>query len=105
MYRILLILLSITLLWLQYRLWWGAGSLREIKLLQSQTLQVEKSLAVDHARNLKLRKDIDNLKQGGDILEEIAREQLGLIASDEHFFRVIQHKPVQNKAIQNKPVQ
>ncbi|HFB66652.1 MAG TPA: cell division protein FtsB [Aeromonadales bacterium] len=74
---------------MQYRLWWGEGSYHDnMKLAQQIALQ-QKQLSEEEIRNQALRKDIENLKKGNEALEELAREQLGLIKQGEYFFRVI----------------
>jgi len=92
LYRLLLVLLGVCFIWLQYRLWWGVGSFHEIHQLQQNLSLLQETIQVSEERNLKLRMDIDNLKQNGGVLEELAREELGLIKSDEYFFRVIQKR-------------
>jgi len=77
------------LVWLQFRLWWGAGSYAENKTLGVDIAQLQQKLKQKMAINQALRKDIDNLKNSTEVLEELARERLGLIKPDEHFFRVI----------------
>lgn len=89
MTKFLIIILTITLLWMQYRLWWGAGSYYENNKLTEQIALQKKQLTEEAKRNQAIRKDIENLKKGNEALEELAREQLGLIRPDEHFFRVI----------------
>ncbi len=89
MAKFLIIILTISLLWMQYRLWWGEGSYHDnMKLAQQIALQ-QKQLSEEEIRNQALRKDIENLKKGNEALEELAREQLGLIKQGEYFFRVI----------------
>jgi len=77
------------LIWLQYRLWWGEGSYSENKILGIEISELKQNLAEKIFVNQALRKDIDNLKNSTEVLEELARERLGLIKPDEHFFRVI----------------
>ncbi len=81
-------------LWLQYRLWWGAGSHSESEQLTEDIVQLETNLQQNQQRNQALRKDIDNLKYRTEALEELAREKLGLIKKSEHFFRVIPNSTV-----------
>ena len=77
------------LLWFQYRLWWGEGSYSENQMLDVEIVQLKQKLSQKLSVNQALRKDIENLKNSTEALEELARERLGLIKPDEHFFRVI----------------
>ncbi len=61
----------------------------EIHQMQTRTQTLQLSVDKNLARNHKLRMDIDDLKQNGEVLEELAREELGLIKPDEYFFRVL----------------
>ncbi len=89
MSRFLTVVLTLALLWMQYRLWWGTGSSYDNTRLAEQIALQQKKLDAVAQRNRVLRNDIDNLKKGNEALEELAREQLGLIKPKEHFFRVI----------------
>ncbi len=89
MRRFLTFILIVSLFWLQYRLWLGAGSYSEINKLELKIAQYQQVFTHDKKRNMSLRKDIESLKKGNAALEELAREQLGLIKPDEYFFRVI----------------
>ncbi len=90
----MLILLSIIFVWLQFRLWWGEGSFSENTVLKDEIENLKNNLDEKLKVNLALRKDIDNLKNSTEVLEELARERLGLIQPDEHFFRVLRENPV-----------
>jgi cell division protein FtsB len=87
--RGLLIVLVIILLLLQFRLWFGEGSI-------SQKMELDRQLAVQKQQNeaLKLRnrliaKEVDSLKDNLDSIEEKARKDLGMIKDNETFYLVI----------------
>ena len=87
--RGLLIVLVIILLLLQFRLWFGEGSI-------SQKVELDRQLAVQKQQNeaLKLRnrliaKEVDSLKDNLDSIEEKARKDLGMIKDNETFYLVI----------------
>jgi cell division protein FtsB len=84
-----LIIFILMLAWLQYRLWWGEGSFSENRILDAEIVELKQQLNLKLSANRALRKDIENLKNSTEVLEEIARERLGLIKPNEHFFRVI----------------
>ena len=82
------LLLTVFLVALQYPIWWGKGSFRELKLqknrLAVQKLEVEKL----ELRNRAMIAQIQDLKEGEDAVAEIAREELGFISKDEHYYRI-----------------
>ena len=87
--RSLFIILIITLVLLQHKLWLGDGNL-------VQWVNLEKKL-VDHvrenqklaARNRALEADINELKSGDQALEEEARFELGMIKENEIFYQFV----------------
>ncbi|RKS87087.1 cell division protein FtsB [Orbus hercynius] len=83
------ILLCAILGYLQYDFWYGKNNFFDYK----QNLD---SVQIMHAENekLKLRNErmfaeISNLYDGSDAIEERARSHLGMIAPDEHFYRIV----------------
>ena len=87
--RSILILLIITLLVLQHKLWLGDGNL-------IQWVQLEKKLKAQHLknnllaeRNKALEADIKELKSGDQALEEQARYELGMIKENEIYYQFI----------------
>lgn len=100
--RWLLIVLFIILMLLQFRLWFGEGSI-------SQKLDLDRQLAVQKQQNesLKLRnrliaKEVDSLKSNLDSIEEKARKDLGMIKDNETFYLVID-KSKESVTEQNTP--
>lgn len=87
--RLIIALLLLTLIGLQSRLWFGAGSWAQIVSLQrdlaSQTV-INQGLA---ARNDLLSTEIYDLKHGLGAVEQRARSELGLIKSNETFYLII----------------
>ncbi len=81
--------LAVLLALLQYPLWLGEGGWLKVR---------ERALGIDTqqtlnkrllARNTGLQAEVDDLKQGRDAIEEHARNELGMIAPDEWFVRVV----------------
>ena len=72
--RILIGILLLLLLWLQYRLWVGQGSLAEVHNLKQEMLEAE----------------VLDLKQGLEAIEERARTDLGMTKRGEVFYQVIE---------------
>jgi cell division protein FtsB len=85
------ILLSVILVLLQYRLWLSHDGLpsllhlnRTVNLQQQQNEQLAE-------RNAVLAAEVQDLKSGLDALEERARSGLGMIKPGETFFHVIEN--------------
>ncbi len=90
MIRVLFVVLTLTLLATQYKLWFGEGSIMHLT-------QLEKKLAAQEALNKKLiirnrviEADILELKSGQQALEEQARYGLGMIKEGEQFYQFIE---------------
>jgi cell division protein FtsB len=88
--------LAAAIVLLQYPLWLGAGGwlsvrerAREIDIQQALNQRLQ-------ARNAGLLAELGDLKQGRDAIEERARNELGMIAADEWFIRVVSAHSVQS---------
>lgn len=88
--RWLIIFLSIVLLLLQYPLWFSDSSLPDAWKLQTkiETQRVENQKLDE--RNRLLKAEVEDLKNGLEVVEEKARTELGLIKKGETFFQVIE---------------
>ena len=93
--KILLAVLILLLIGLQYKLWFGDGSLSEVVQL-SRELEIQKQrLAELEARNRMLEAQVLDLQNGLDAFEEKARNDLGMIKQGETFIQLI---PEENSA-------
>jgi cell division protein FtsB len=93
--------LGVVVLLLQYRLWLSQEGLQELTRLE---LAVEKQKAENAAavsRNAELAAEVRDLKKGVTALEERARSDLGMIASNETFFQVVP-PPARNDAVDSR---
>jgi cell division protein FtsB len=86
---LLAVSLLAALIFLQYRLWFQEGGIRDM-------LQLKKALALQAVENTKLKKrneellfQIHRLQHSGDAVESRARNELGMIKKDETFYQVI----------------
>ncbi len=87
--KILLTILILILFVLQYKLWFGDGSLSEVVQL-SRELEIQKSkLRELEARNKILEAQVLDLQNGLDAFEEKARNDLGMIKPGETFIQLI----------------
>lgn len=87
------ILLLIVLIYLQYLLWFGKNNYFDYK--QNQNIVDKMTIENDtlKQRNEQMFAEISNLYDGSDAIEERARDTLGMIKPDEHFYRIITDTP------------
>ena len=88
--RWLLAVLVILLLLLQYPLWFGEGSLPDTWRLESQIEKQKLENAQLAERNRVLESEVEDLKQGLDVVEEKARNELGMIKKNETYYQIIE---------------
>ncbi len=81
---LLLALLGLLLL-LQYRLWFGEGGIRERQELETQVRMGEVGKQLLRERNDALARQVLELQDGDEMLEAVAREELGLVRQGEEF--------------------
>ncbi len=87
--KILIAILILLLVVLQYRLWFGDGSLSEVVQL-SRELELQKQrLRELEERNRILEAQVLDLQNGLDAFEEKARNDLGMIKQGETFIQLI----------------
>lgn len=74
----------------QYSLWYGKGGWLEVFELEKQLQDQHRLNQKFQNQNTILEAEIIDLKQGFDAIEELARNELGMIRKDEVFFQVQQ---------------
>jgi cell division protein FtsB len=79
---------------LQYRLWLSDNGIREVSRLKTDVLAQRAANDEFAGRNRQLAAEVADLKNGMTALEERARSELGMIASNESFFQVVPHAVV-----------
>ncbi len=87
--RGLLIVLTLILLALQWPLWLGEGSWRDVRELREQVEHQREANAELERRNQALEAEVRDLRTGTEAVEERARRDLGMIREDEIFFFVV----------------
>jgi cell division protein FtsB len=81
---------------LQYPLWLGEGGWLKVRE-RAQNVDTQRVLNQRlQTRNAGLLAEVGDLKQGRDAIEERARNELGMIAPDEWFVRVVSAHSVQS---------
>ncbi|MBT8121789.1 MAG: cell division protein FtsB [Gammaproteobacteria bacterium] len=88
--KAIIILLVLLLGYLQYRVWFGDGSLLEVFQLRDEVeaRRVENNRL--HERNAVLDAEVRDLQQGHDAIEEHAREDLGMVKDGETFYQIVE---------------
>ena len=85
--------MSILLLLMQAKLWFGNGSVREvIELRKTVEEQHSKNDQIEQ-RNIVLEAEVEDLKKGFEAIEERARSELGMIKEGETFIHIVDSKP------------
>ena len=86
MKKLAIALLTLLLVYLQTRLWIGEGSVAEMLTQQDNLERFRLENERLYQRNRLLAKEVVELQQGMETFEERARQELGMIRTDETFF-------------------
>lgn len=92
MYRPMLLALLGLLMLLQYRLWFGEGGINERQSLEAQVANDSAENQRLTQRNEALADRVIELQNGQEMLEAVAREDLGLVREGEEFILFIDEK-------------
>jgi cell division protein FtsB len=87
--RIIISILLALLVFLQYRLWVGEGSLAEVSNLKAEITALQKELIGLRKRNHALQAEVQDLRSGQAAIEERARSELGMIKEGETYYQVV----------------
>jgi cell division protein FtsB len=90
--RWLALVLIVLLAGLQYRLWLGEGSVRELHELRQRIAETDAELGRMQARNDALAAEVQDLRSGLEAIEERARSELGMIQRGEVFLQVVEKR-------------
>lgn len=85
----LLALLTVLLIFLQVRLWFGEGSMAHVTALKRQIVAEQKTIAAERERNRELAMEVEQLRHGTDAVEGEARRDLGMIRDGETYFMLL----------------
>ena len=91
--KMLIGILIILLIGLQYKLWFGDGSLSEVVQLSKELETQKEKLRLLDERNRILEAQVLDLQNGLDAYEEKARNDLGMIKQGETFIQLIPAQP------------
>jgi len=88
-FGVLVILLFLMFIYLQAILWIGDGSLADVWRLKKAIADLEQENHLLRERNQTLINEVEALRHGTELIENHAREDLGLVKQNEIFYHVI----------------
>lgn len=86
--RIVPIVLLALLLILQWQLWSGRGSVRDVSQLEDKLAQQKEANAKAALANERLVSEVRDLREGLEMVEERARQELGMVKPNEILVQV-----------------
>ena len=86
--RIVPIILVLLLLILQWQLWTGRGSVRDVAQLQEKLADQKDANSRAALNNERLANEVNDLKEGLEMVEERARQELGMVKPNEVFVQI-----------------
>lgn len=92
-------LLVALLLVIHGQLWFGRGSVPQVNDMKRQLGQQQSLNADAQLRNAQLASEVNNLREGLDMIEELARHELGMVKPNEIFVQFAQNQ--QTPAVQS----
>jgi len=81
-------LLVALLLVLHAQLWFGRGSVPQVKQLERELAAQQKANADAQQRNQQLASELRDLQEGLEMVEELARQELGMVKPNEIFVQI-----------------
>lgn len=83
------IIMIVLIALLQVRLWFGEGSIPQYREVASLVEAQESANKALERKNVMLRATTESLSKGGDAVDELARNNIGLIGSNETLFILV----------------
>jgi len=81
------------LLVLHAQLWFGRGSVPQVASMKQQLAERNLINRESQQRNNSLAAEVRDLQEGLDMVEELARQELGMVKPNEIFVQIAQGKP------------
>ncbi len=95
--RLLLLVIVGLFCLLQYRLWYADGSFVHNYRLNEQVEAQRAENATLKERNEQLEARVDSLRGGDEVIEALARSELGLVKEGESFYQVVEPEPAASR--------
>lgn len=86
-------LLIVLLLVLHAQLWFGRGSVPQVNQMKQDLVALERVNDQARQRNEQIASEVSNLQEGLDMVEELARQDLGMVKPNEIFVQIAQSRP------------
>ena len=90
--RLVPLLLLALLAVIHAQLWLGRGSVPQVNALKQQLAEQEQLNRAAQWRNGQLASEVRDLQEGRDMIEELARQELGMVKPNEVFVQIAQPK-------------
>lgn len=87
--RFTLIILIALLALFHTQLWVGRGSIPNVRLMEQRLDEQLKNNARSQLQNNQLAAEVRDLKEGLDMVEEKARQELGMVKPNEIFVQIV----------------
>ncbi len=91
--RLVPALLITLLLVLHAQLWFGRGSVPQVNQMKQDLAALELANREARLRNDQIASEVSDLQEGLDMVEELARQDLGMVKPNEIFVQIAQNKP------------
>ena len=82
------VVLALLLLVLQWQLWTGRGSVRDVARLEDQLATQKEANTKAAVANDRLGSEVRDLQEGLEMVEERARQELGMVKPNEVFVQI-----------------
>jgi cell division protein FtsB len=73
---------------LQIQLWFGRGSVPNVRQMQDRLEELQRQNQAAQAENERLAAEVRDLREGLDMVEEKARSELGMVKPNEIFVQI-----------------
>ena len=74
------------------QLWFGRGSVTQVASMRQQMVALEQSNHDAQSRNSQISNEVSDLQEGLEMVEELARQDLGMVKPNEIFVQIA-HTP------------
>ncbi len=91
--RLVAVLLLVLLGVVHGQLWWGRGSVPQVNALREELRVQDEANAAARQRNEQLANEVRDLREGLDMVEEMARHELGMVRPNEIFVQIQRPAP------------
>lgn len=87
--RLVTLILLVLLAAIHNQLWLGSGSVEHVQDLREQIARQRAANALVQHEVERLRLEVNDLKEGGEMIEEKGRSELGMIKSGEIYIQIM----------------